>query len=73
MAVSQCIRESTALHSDYYSTMEKTATLLKEVCTRAPLTRLSTCQSRIEAMHAKVVAFSSRAFIAQTRKCRKHF
>ena len=32
---SPCHRESTALHCDYYSTMQKTATPLNERCTRA--------------------------------------
>jgi len=32
---SSCHRESTALHCDYYSTMQKTATPLNERCTRA--------------------------------------
>jgi hypothetical protein len=38
----QCSRESTCTASDYYSTNEKTATPLNELCTRIAKRRVST-------------------------------
>jgi hypothetical protein len=50
---SPCHRESTALHCDYYSTMQKTATPLNERCTRAEKFRVQTRDVARESMARK--------------------
>jgi hypothetical protein len=63
MAVSeQCLRESQALHPDYYRTNKKTLLRLNEACTRA--------QNRAFAEHVQHAALvTDRSIVARAKRC----